>query len=199
MQAAPLRFVFPLYRFRGPDTDSLDPVSQSRKWIRLDLRGADAIVAFRDIKRSGNKRDGGVQDPVDSTSNNAGMGPRHAEVALKGRPPWKDLFVGRGNVGVGSQYRSHATIQVPSQGLLVASGFGMKVDANDPDTWKLLVDFLQSAICRDKGAINGFHEDTSLQVQHGHLNATGSGQDGPAAPRRGSGEICRPQDFSGVF
>ena len=92
------------------------------------------------------------------------MRARHSHVTLKGRSARKYLFIGGCHMGMGSEYRTDSSVEMPSHYLHVASGFGVKVNNDQPN---VIRDFGQHAVRGFPWTVNGAHEDASLQADDG--------------------------------
>ncbi len=159
--------------------------------VHVDDRAVETNVAGGDVVMRGPEGPGGLHHAVDPPAEDALVRAGHADVALEGRPAGKNLFVGRGHVGVGAQHGADAPVQVPAHQLLVAGGLGVEVDQDHADLGRQRG---QHPVGRLEGAIDRRHEHPAQKHEDRHGNLLPGPQDHYVASRGGGRIVRRPHD-----
>ena len=69
-----------------------------------------------------------IQYGTSVTANHGIIAPGHAEIGDVRSATRQDTLIRCGNVGVGSDYRRHTTVEMPAHGNLITGGFSMKIN-----------------------------------------------------------------------
>ena len=90
------------------------------------------------------------------------MGAGHADIGLVGCAILEDLFVGRGDMSVRAERGRYSAVEIATQKLLFAGGFGMNVDN---DNSHMSVDALRIRSLARNGQSTGFMNVRPITVK----------------------------------
>src|SRR3974390_1700944 len=99
------------------------------------------------------------------TTDDAIVRPSETGITKKGCAAWKNLLVGRLDVGMGANHRADASIEHACQGDFFGGGFGMEIDKDMANSRAEALKFRQDSM---EWIIQGWHERATLQVDDGN-------------------------------
>jgi len=146
--------------------DALDVVGTACRSVAGDKRGAHLRIAFGGFELAGHSGEETLENLLDFNADDGVVGAGHAYIGLVGGASGKDAFVGSGDVGVGAKEGGDAAVKIPAQGDLLAGGFAVQVEEDDPGSG-FGCDLGEEVVGLAEGIVAGGHEDAALQVHYG--------------------------------
>src|SRR5438067_5775999 len=106
----------------------------------------------------------------------------HSQVADIGGAAWQEPGIGGGDVGVGTDHRADATVQVPAHRVLLAGDLAVKV--HEPHGWQWLGGSIEERVRSREWRVELVHVHATHQVDDCHLTAVGQVVHQPSASGR---------------
>jgi len=180
----------------GAILDPLNAASPSRGFVDLHQGSAHRLAAFPHLV--GSVHPGGhVPEHLPRVApDDAVVGPAHADIGDERRAAAQDAGISGRDVGMRSEDRGDAAVQMVGQRSLFAGGLHVGLDDDDRIRFGKLA---QHAIRGGEGIICGERKPDSPEHRH-HENAarpsSGGRNPGPPSPDRALGKIGRSGDWS---
>ena len=144
-------------KFLGGGTNLVD-------LMRENIEQPDALIDVTRLRATGVREteDGGVRVHADDRIPRAG----HPDVGDIGGAFGQNDFIGCGNVRVRADNGGDPSVEIPAEGVLLGSRFGVEIDEDH-----LGFDLRQNLVGKAKGVVALTHENSSLQIDDSIGNA----------------------------
>ena len=131
-----------------------------------DESGAHLRVAFGGLEFAGHAGEEAVEHELFFYADDGVVGAGHAYVGLVGGAVGEDALVGGGDVGVGADDSSDASVEIPAEGYFFAGGFAVEIEENDLGSG-FAFDVAEEFVGLAERVVATGHEDAALEVHDG--------------------------------
>ncbi len=140
----------------------LDGVSAAGCSVAADEGGGHFGVTFGGLELARHSGEEAVEDKVGFDADDGVVGAGHADIGDVGCALREDAGVGGGDVGVGAEDGSDASVKIPAESDLFAGGFGMDVEDDE-----FGLECVEDLVGFAERVVAGRHEDAALKVDDG--------------------------------